>query len=980
MHDHRLLDLGVPIAMPDPINTDIFKFLALRPAQAAEERHDFIADPRTRNVDSRKQLTLMAQPLARGDAALEKWKQLDLKRLDEWAAGYQRLMRLYEGDPDTVPVSAEDAVRDAELDPFDGDHGIKLMEEAFAAVYIAYLTGPNAGTKLEVPLAALRALNFARLTEDGALNTAEEATEALAATPLVPTEVLQVQKAAPAQVPAPPPFSHEESEPSHMAKIIEDYEMTRGLLEKLRVASSLLKAKPQTSSAVMLERRSSAGAAVTNRTHFSITAAPRFSQALSDRLSDREKSLLKTLSIGDVTTVPSASSALENHLTTLTGQMQTLSNNTQFLSLVKEKGAIGALGTLPSIVDLTSDPSSSPDVDMSGLIRPLGIGDLKVVKQKLLAYEAGEVAHIENVLKGEFKDRKHRLTDRSETTILTSEEENQETSRDTQSTDRFELKKEADLVIKEDMSVQAGVTVTGGFGPVTVTAHGEFAYSTSKQESIKNSSNFARDVVDRSVSRVQKKTKAERTTKTFHEVEEINSHGLDNKGGTDHVTGVYRWVDKRYRAQVYNYGRRLMLEFIVPEPAAFYLASQKKGAPDIGGMQPPVSFQNANGAPLTAQDITPSTYLTLASRYNASGVTPPPPEWTYVTTSFDQGNIQNGLTVSKSVKDLIVPEGYALRYWNAQVSLIWANLPQFMIQVGEWSQHLKTDPRAVRGEVDLVGPSSDEGEWDDPMGAVPVSIIGYDINAFAVNVAANCQRLRGTYEKWQLGVFEKIYTAYKALKTEYDQKLAQAQAQAGAVVIEGRNPAMNREIEKMELKKLCITMLTGQHQNDFNAMSDPANQPTKIPEMNPIEAQAEGRYIQFFEQAFDWEQMTYLFYPYFWGRKCNWVKRFNFTDPDPLFTHFVQAGAARVVLPVSPAYNEAILFFLEKHLPVDQKIWQGGEAPRIDDALFKSIAAEIKAKTDDLAGAVPEGDPWEFTIPTTLVWLQPGPELPIFNI
>ena len=38
-----------------------------------------------------------------------------------------------------------------------------------------------------------------------------------------------------------------------------------------------------------------------------------------------------------------------------------------------------------------------------------------------------------------------------------------------------------------------------------------------------------------SVSQIQKKTKEERTTKKLHEVEEINTHGLDNKDKPDHV-------------------------------------------------------------------------------------------------------------------------------------------------------------------------------------------------------------------------------------------------------------------------------------------------------------------------------------------------------------------------------------------------------------------------------------------------------------
>ena len=45
-------------------------------------------------------------------------------------------------------------------------------------------------------------------------------------------------------------------------------------------------------------------------------------------------------------------------------------------------------------------------------VRPLGIGDLKVVKQNLLRYEASEVAHVENVLKGQEKERLHSVKQR----------------------------------------------------------------------------------------------------------------------------------------------------------------------------------------------------------------------------------------------------------------------------------------------------------------------------------------------------------------------------------------------------------------------------------------------------------------------------------------------------------------------------------------------------------------------------------------
>jgi hypothetical protein len=185
------------------------------------------------------------------------------------------------------------------------------------------------------------------------------------------------------------------------------------------------------------------------------------------------------------------------------------------------------------------------------------------------------------------------------------------------------------------------------------------------------------------------------------------------------------------------------------------------------------------------------------------------------------------------------------------------------------------------------------------------------------------------------------------------------------------------------LKKLCITMMTGQHYNQFGAMTEPANDPAHPPEVDVFEALDEGPIIQFFEQAFEWDQMTYLYYPYFWGRKKNWLTTVNLTDPDPLFQQFLTAGAARVLVPVPLAYIDSVQFLLQnplKETELRKKVWRGGERPTLDDkdGLYVSIAEELRNRTDDLAGAIPEGDPWEFTLPTTLVWLQPDDKLPTF--
>ena len=120
--------------------------------------------------------------------------------------------------------------------------------------------------------------------------------------------------------------------------------------------------------------------------------------------------------------------------------------------------------------------------------------------------------------------------------------------------------------------------------------------------------------------------------------------------------------------------------------------------------------------------------------------------------------------------------------------------------------------------------------------------------------------------------------------------------------------------------------------------------------------------------------MTYAFYPYFWGRKKNWVEIYRVDDVDPLFMSFLKAGFARVVVPVRPGYEGAALRYL-----ADGSIWDGGSAPGIDDPMYVAIENDLK---EPVSAVDPSIEPWEITVPTSLTVLQcesgcvPGTGLP----
>jgi hypothetical protein len=223
-------------------------------------------------------------------------------------------------------------------------------------------------------------------------------------------------------------------------------------------------------------------------------------------------------------------------------------------------------------------------------------------------------------------------------------------------------------------------------------------------------------------------------------------------------------------------------------------------------------------------------------------------------------------------------------------------------------------------------------------------------------------------EKWRLETYGKLRTAHQALVSDYEEKLAQLKLQTG-VAIRGRNPAANAVTISRELQKNCLSILSDQHFDLFDAVVDsPVN---GLPQIDVAEAAAEGAYVRFCEQAFEWEHMSYVSYPYFWGSKDQWDERLGYDDPDPAFADFLQAGFARVTVPARPGFEGAIDHFL-----TFGEIWNGGPLPTVSSPLYLPIADELAERLDRPGDEVPQGDPWTVRVPTTLVKLRDDDRLP----
>ena len=226
-------------------------------------------------------------------------------------------------------------------------------------------------------------------------------------------------------------------------------------------------------------------------------------------------------------------------------------------------GAIGTGGFLP----FPLLPLDGRIPHTKGEVAPAGVADLLVVRQQLTGYEGSDVAHIENVLRGERKAREH--SRRQETELITVSETEISTSdeREHESTDRFEMTRETSETIKEDISLKAGLNISGKYGPVVeFSASAEGSFQRSKEEATKAATTFSQDVTDRSARKIAERVLDRTTLRTTTETIEKNTHELDNVDGAGHIAGVYQWVNKVYRAQIYNYGLRAMFDFMIPSP------------------------------------------------------------------------------------------------------------------------------------------------------------------------------------------------------------------------------------------------------------------------------------------------------------------------------------------------------------------------------------------------------------------------------
>lgn len=606
-------------------------------------------------------------------------------------------------------------------------------------------------------------------------------------------------------------------------------------------------------------------------------------------------------------------------------------------------------------------------------IKRLGIADYLKVEQTTHAYVEGEVANIENIMAREYRSQSTRRLRRSETTETTSSDTEREKSTDATTSSRFEMQSEVAKILQEatDMGINANTSYSNNtsFGNFSAQLGASYANHRSKEDSMRQAVTQAQEVTARALDRVVTKVHQERVEKMIEEFEENNTHGFDNRKGNQHVVGVYRWVDKLMKNQVWNYGKRMMFEFAIPQPSKLHTlaaASVKKV------IEKPVDPRRASEFMLPDfSKISDDTVRFWSGVYNVNIEEKLEPT-KFIDHTFSKDNINpetekrvlglGGYATNST--DFKIPEGYEVETVTGAFS---------GREIGQSYQHpavsvIISGKDALNADNSFNQAVAKAGNklyvqflTDKPKEKVSISVSTWDEMAFTINVLAKCVLSEQAKQQYQQKTFKAIIEAYEDALADYNSKLAEEDAKASN--IKDGNPMFYRQIEQEVLKHNSIAYLVDDSVSKNNkVLGKSLYSGTTVAGFEVAKTGLDdyASLAKFMEQAFEWDIMSYNYYPYYWGKREDWDDMYQSENIDPLFRSFLRSGMARVVVTVRPGLEDAVQFYMSTG-----RLWNGGEVPVIGDPMYLSIVDEMK----DVKGEA-QGKPWITRLPTSLTILQ----------
>lgn len=597
------------------------------------------------------------------------------------------------------------------------------------------------------------------------------------------------------------------------------------------------------------------------------------------------------------------------------------------------------------------EPSSIP-------IQPYAIGELQQVKRRLLGYALGEISHIESVMADERKVRaRHERADTlSEHSARTGVADTREDLRDGLAST---LESEVHNALREQFKLDYSTT----YGPPTQCQQDGSCTlmpvdTQPTRDSLADSATLARRIVQRAAQRVTAQLGEQRLQRHRHTRRSEVSQCFDRRGRADNQRGVYRWLNARYRCWVVSVGHRLMLEYRVPQPGERLLhARRDQYGQDLVQPLAPAQLGLRQFNDLSLDPDNSCYYATLSARYGVELTELPPAPEAHACAVFETGT-------PLLSQQLPLPPGYQAT--SASIALA-ISTPGWSVRgnIGTTDFTVGGDATASRLDIALAGQTealpigivlaAPAGAGDAPSpaaAATPLPVYGLNID---VRLTCTPDMLAA----WKSRLYDRLMEAWRRDLLRYFEA-------AGASPRRPPDGQAQQRTIRLELQRAGLRGLLGLSRRRTGIDAPDAHMASALQ--------------LWLDQALEWPELSYTL--------IDDPEAAPALDPDAAgLTPFLQAAYARVLLPVAPGHENALLYFLATGM-----MWLG------DDALVPTFQTTLEAElasapatlryldlTDDLkaASAVPAPAPareaWELTMPTDISVLQDGDALPDFT-
>lgn len=585
------------------------------------------------------------------------------------------------------------------------------------------------------------------------------------------------------------------------------------------------------------------------------------------------------------------------------------------------------------------DAATTPPV---ATVLPYAIGELCQVKRRLTGYTLGAISHIENVMADEKKVRSRHdlLTTESQHASHEQQDDVQEIEQEGR---RLTLDSQVSAAVREhfqiDYVTQYGPpTESRQTGSYTVAPVGDAP----AREALDQDRRLARQLTQRGAQRLSSQLSEQRVQRRHHARRNEVSQCFNRRGRDQNQRGVYRWLDARYQCWIERVGRRVMLEYFVPVPAAQLIAAHRQQLGEQwADPVAPAQLGLLSAADVSLDPASDCYFVTLCARYGVELKEQPPAATAYACASIEAG-------AALTSQRMALPDGYGAT--KATLSLATLQTDRKVAGCIGAAAFLLGDPNSTV-TVTLDGQThSLPVSLAPPLDTLPAEP-GYGLN---IEVDLDC--LPAHLLAWKARVYSQVLAAYRRRQTEYLQATGAA---PGARV----DPQSQQRIIRQSLKRAGQAHLL---QRAARSSDDYADHGRLAPALH-----------LWLDAALEWTQMSYTLVD-------DPQAALSLDEQEAPFTAFLQARCARVLLPVAAEHERSVLYFLASGM-----VWNGHDAmapvfeSTLEDGHSRLPAAQryldlldALKSVDGVPPAPPSREPWALTLPTDLSILQDGDALP----